>query len=231
MSDSRFRTHLLQLPSGGVVEVRKPHPVLFLGQGRILSPLLSAAAQLIDNSTTRQAQLRPLYQLVQMALVDPSVQAEDLPFTDLIAVYSWATSSAPMAVYREQPYIAEDFLPLVVGQGALILDAASARYSIRPSILAGCDDTDFAVDFDLAIAYRGLTRDRGQDEVEAEDAWGNLHKIPSVWQQTEPGRVIHMDDIAADMQRKGIKEMAFSTGGAIGCSPGEAFGEFNRFRQ
>lgn len=232
----RYPTFLLGLPSGGIVEVRKPHPLLTLGQNSLLPPLLSAAANAVhQNDSPKQNPLKPIYGTVQEALVDTEIRAEDLPFVDLLAVYAWVVGGAtePAVPYDERVYGTADLLPLVRGTGATFIDAVSARYSVRPSVLLGFDTADFAIDLDLAIGYRGLVKESApsQNEVEAEDIWGNTHMIPASWQQHEEGRVIHADDIARDMARHNIRESAFSAGGAIGCNPGQDFGEFGRFQQ
>ena len=213
-----IQTYRLPLPSGGCVHVRQPPLYVKLSRGQVGLSLLHAAASV---TATEDAQpprdpLDSIRNAAASALLQPSL-ARELPWSDLMAVATWALSDqiAPALPDASIPFRSSELEPLVRGGGAILLDAVAHRYGCRPSTLLDIPAMA-AAEFDLAIGFRGLLRENaGNDgEVETEDYFGNIHKVPrSVLPADEPGKKVNLDWYAEHYHEIGGGE-------PIGLSPG-----------
>lgn len=220
-----YRVYRLTLPSGEVVRVRKPATAQLLAAGAYAFPLLSAALEIAKPSddalpslaAQRETIISHLRGLASLALCE-SDYTELLTVADLYAVVRWvlAIDTGDAVLEGEQAWAATDLLPFVQSSAAILVDRICERYGISPAALVEVPAA-LAVDFNLAVGYRGLRResDSVNGEVEAEDMWGNVHKVPANWlatHETTPGaRIIRPEKIAADTGRP----LAFTVGGSV----------------
>mgnify|MGYP001566592344 FL=1 len=210
---AHFPTYALALPSGRHVLVRRPDGAALLGAGALLFPLLSRAIAVAgaggDDDAT-PAVTRPLdavRRYCETCLVSPRMPGElafeDIPFSDARAIYEWAVldwgDAIPMGTAPHRP---QDFVTMVGGEGAFWLDLVAHRYHQRPSQCLGVSEVEWALDLDLAVAYRALRRDSDAagGEIEVDDIFGDKHKVPRKWlaqEMVEPGgRVVKADALA-----------------------------------
>lgn len=238
----KYKVFYLQLPSGGVVLVRKLTRLAMLANGLLCFPLLSTAveASSAEEERVKTGIAKHVMDLCRAALVDEELSPHDLTLSDRMAVYQWASTPEvidPAQEAGEREWGVAQFKNLVASQAAVTTDLLARRYMARPSELMGLEDADLAMDLDLAIAYRGIMAEsktaRGEQEIEVEDIFGRTHKVPANWfEGADPGaKITHAEDYGKRAQRLGLKEMALSAGGAFGATAGDAFGRMNRFRQ
>jgi hypothetical protein len=147
----------------------------------MLLPLTSLAAMTgrtaeEDSSAPSLGPLEIIERYCRVALVSPrmpdEVQFEEIPYGDALAIYHWAAEGRGMTEpYDRRPTQATEFVPMVQGEAALFLDTLCSRYHVRPSHCLDLDTSDFALDLDMAVAYRGLRREAEtlDGETEGED--------------------------------------------------------------
>lgn len=215
-----YPTFALKLPSGGWVEVRHPTAAAVLGAGHLLSPLLAASAEAAgigeeDDVPAKREPIAVVRRYCEAVLVHPKmpgdIDFDEVAFSDAYAIYAWATTRhGETRALRSVDWVVQDFLPLVKSLPALHLDACCHRYGQRPSVVLGVEDTDFAWDLDIAIAYRGMRHesDATRGEVEVDDMYGGKHKVPREWLASS-----HVESGAAVMGEKQLARMAAHQGG------------------
>lgn len=219
-----FRIYRLPIASG-VVRVRKPGALGILAQGGTSLPMLSSAVEACAGnqagaSAQRSDPVGHVHAVCRAALLD-GVTPDDLTWADRISVFTWATKpeivpAMPEGVEAE--WQLADVSPLVKQYGAILVDMAAQRYGVRPSTMLGVDREPWALELDIAMAYRGLRHEQGDgpdSEVEVEDIWGNKRHVPRSFLPTPPegATVMHGDWL---VEHYGIG-VALGAGGE-GCS-------------
>lgn len=232
--------YLLTLPTG-TVRARKLHPLESLAYGIMSMPLLSAAMQAARGDDdappqrSRRSEIDRITEVCVAALIEPT--GIDLPWLDRMALYGWATCEdiAGAVPDGEWQWTHAALARIVTGQSASLLDSICQRYQLRPSGYLGLDGLN-AMDFDFAVGMSASQSERAPDkrEVEVEDAWGNVHKVPAGWlsgNEEQGARKINLDYYAKNFDRYKDPEtgvLALSMGGMGGDG---AVGLFGRFRQ
>ncbi len=200
----RVPAYRLTVPSGGTLRVRKADRVLLAACGLLWGPLLSMAVQgSSDDDMASSSHLETINRVCGVCILDAELDAADLTWVDRMAVYQWALEPTVVAPARRDGWAAvqpQSLAPLVTGDHGLLLDAIACRYHMRPSALLQLNDSDVADDFDMALAYRALTHRSEQEsgDVEVEDMYGGVHKVPRDWLPDIPqgSRAVNMDSYA-----------------------------------
>lgn len=227
---TRYTTYRVRLPSGGVVRARKLTPTLLAGAGILGGVLFAAAATALraDDDTPTDG-FQHLTTICRAALLDPSVDPDDLPAIDQLALCRWAqeptaTDTCAVPDGSAEP-CADDFRPLVTGPSAVVLDMMARRYGVQPSVWLGIADWPCAGDLDAAVAYRGIRHDIDSGpngEMDVQDVYGNVHRVPK---RVLPQADAHAHVIDADAYVDRYGPFVIRSGGEVGGLLSEGAGQ------